>query len=237
MKKYTVGGLFVGIGGVELGFKKAGMKVVWANEFDKNACKTYRANFNHILYEEDIHKLDPSELESVDIITGGFPCQAFSVAGNRKGFSDPRGNLFFEIVRIIEGLTEKPKALLLENVKNFYSHDNRNTYKVVHNTLEQLGYSVFTAILNTADHSDIPQNRERTFIVCFRNEVHWRLSSEMLCSTDFDKRFPPKKLNVRKHIKEILFSEKVDSRYYYTSKNYMYKKLEESIKSRDRGCK
>ena len=141
---YRVGGLFSGVGGIELGFELAGdYEISWANELDKNACVTYRANFNHRLYEKDIHKLSGKELKSVDVLVGGFPCQAFSVAGYRKGFSDPRGNLFFEIARLIEELSEKPKALLLENVKNFFTHDGGNTFKVVQNTLGELGYSVF----------------------------------------------------------------------------------------------
>ena len=91
-----VGGLFSGVGGIELGFEKAGYEIAWANEIDPRACITYRHNHKHKLYEKDIHLLRGSDLESVDILTGGFPCQAFSVAGYRKGFDDDRGNLFLK---------------------------------------------------------------------------------------------------------------------------------------------
>ena len=94
MEKFTIGGLFSGVGGIELGFKQAGFDTVWANEFDKYSSKTYRLNHGDHLIEDDVHLLKGKDLPPVDILTGGFPCQAFSVAGYRKGFRDPRGNLF-----------------------------------------------------------------------------------------------------------------------------------------------
>jgi len=112
----------------------------------------------------------------VDVLVGGFPCQAFSIAGYRKCFDDERGNLFFRIGDLLKYLkiaSELPKALLLENVKNFKTHDNKNTYNEVKKQLGKLGYSVYTKILNTKDYTNIPQNRERTFIVCFRGESVW----------------------------------------------------------------
>ena len=109
--------MFAGIGGIDLGFQQAGFDIKWANEYDKNACNTYKENFKHLLLEEDVHNISPKNLNKVDIITSGFPCQAFSVAGYRKGFEDDRGNLFFETLRFINYL--KPKAYLLENVKIF----------------------------------------------------------------------------------------------------------------------
>ena len=232
---YRVGGLFSGVGGIELGFELAGdYEISWANELDKNACVTYRANFNHRLYEKDIHKLSGKELKSVDVLVGGFPCQAFSVAGYRKGFSDPRGNLFFEIARLIEELSEKPKALLLENVKNFFTHDGGNTFKVVQNTLGELGYSVFPHILNTSQLTDIPQNRERTFIICFRDESGWNFFPEGTCSSLFEYRF--RNLTTpsdRMHISDLIIKKKVEDKYYYTESAYMYDDLVKSMKSRD----
>ena len=99
-KKYTVGSLFAGIGGICQGFINSGFKIEWANEVDKQACITYRANFKHKLIEEDITKLDPNTCPKVDVIVGGFPCQAFSIAGHQKGFTDTRGTLFFDILRL-----------------------------------------------------------------------------------------------------------------------------------------
>ena len=133
--KYTVGSLFAGIGGICYGFRQAGFEIKWANEWDKHACKTYRHNFKHHLEEGDINliKNPKKDLGYVDVVTSGFPCQAFSVAGYRKGFKDPRGNLFFETARFIDDI--KPKAFLLENVKNMVTHDNRNTMRVIENTI------------------------------------------------------------------------------------------------------
>ena len=132
-KKFTVGGLFSGVGGIELGFERAGFDIKWANEIDENACKTYRLNHpNHNLIEKNIYEIKPNnELESVDVLVGGFPCQAFSITGYRKGFKDPRGNLFYEIARFIDELKTKPKVLLLENVKNLSGHDKGKTKNAI----------------------------------------------------------------------------------------------------------
>lgn len=161
-----VGSLFAGIGGICKAFEKNGFTLTWANEIDKNACITYKENFNHELYEDDIHNLTLKEnikdLEPVDIITSGFPCQAFSVAGYQKGFDDPRGNLFFETAKIIEQI--KPRAFLLENVKNLVGHDKGKTFKVIKDTItNKLGYSFIPFILNSMVHGNIPQNRERIY--------------------------------------------------------------------------
>ena len=147
-KKFTVGGLFSGVGGIELGFEKSGFDIIWANEIDKNSCTTYRKNFSHTLYEEDIRNLKGKDLEPVDVLCGGFPCQAFSIAGYRKGFEDDRGNVFFEIIRLVNELKKKPKVLFLENVKNFKSHDNGKTFQTVINIINKQGYSVFFDVLN-----------------------------------------------------------------------------------------
>lgn len=114
-------GLFAGVGGIELGFQRAGFDPVFANEIDEKASITYRLNHHHELVTRDINFLDSKELPKVDVLTGGFPCQAFSVAGYQKGFKDPRGNVFWEIVRLIED--KKPEIVFLENVKNLGAHD------------------------------------------------------------------------------------------------------------------
>ena len=114
-----------------------------------------------------------SKIKPVDVLVGGFPCQAFSVAGYRKGFKDPRGNLFYEIARFIDELKVKPKALMLENVKNLSGHDRGKTKNAIVKILREFGYSVIWDVYNTADYTNIPQNRERTIIVCFRKEADW----------------------------------------------------------------
>ena len=145
---YTVGGLFSGIGGIESGFEKAGFKTLWSNENDPYSIRSFQHNYKHKLYPDDIRKLDFKKLKSVDVLVGGFPCQAFSVAGYQKGFRDPRGNLFFEICRAITELPKMPKAFMLENVKNIKGHDGGKTARVITNSLRELGYSVFWNIFN-----------------------------------------------------------------------------------------
>jgi DNA (cytosine-5)-methyltransferase 1 len=171
--KYSIGSLFSGVGGFELGFKKAGYLTKWAVENDPFAAITYKLNFKNTLIEQDIKKItnkEISNLNSVDVITAGFPCQAFSVAGYQRGFEDPRGNLFLEILRFVKKLETKPKILLLENVRNFYSHDNKNTWATIRTYLKKSGYSYIPLIVNTSSSTGIPQNRERAYIVCFLND-------------------------------------------------------------------
>mgnify|MGYP006421769059 FL=1 len=138
--KYRTIDLFAGVGGVRLGFEKAGFSTVFANDFDKTCKLTYDLNFKKPkLLIKDIWEVDIQEIPEFDILVGGFPCQAFSIAGYRKGFKDDkgRGNLFFRVAEIIEN--RKPKAFLLENVKNLKSHDKGKTFKIICETLENLG--------------------------------------------------------------------------------------------------
>lgn len=167
MDKVKVGSLFSGIGGIDLGFEQAGFEIAWANDLDAAACKTYRNNFpNTILIEGDVRNIDPHTLSDIDVLIAGFPCQPFSVMGYRRGFNDPRGNLFFEIVRFID--IKQPKVVFLENVQNLMEHDNGKTFLVIYNTLAQFGYSVKYKVINATD-VNIPQNRSRIFIVAFRD--------------------------------------------------------------------
>jgi len=230
---HTVGGLFSGIGGIELGFEQAGFKILWSNEIDENCAKTYRHNHKHQLINEDIRKIDFSKLKSVDILTGGFPCQAFSVAGYRKGFKDDRGNMFFEICRAIEELPKKPKVLMLENVKNIRGHDKGKTAKVITNSLRELGYSVFWNLFNTSVHAGIPQNRERTFIICFKDEADWEFNPKKTSSRLFSEQIPLPKVKNKKNIKDILETKEVDEKFYYKQDFYAYKDLKNAIKSKD----
>lgn len=194
-KQYKVGSLFAGVGGICLGFlnsssQEAEYTISWANEIDEYACETYRNNFKHPLLEGDINMIlhpensDNKEYyqklheqiltEPIDVLNGGFPCQAFSIAGEQKGFDDERGNLFMSFIDLIEQLdskfNKKPRILFLENVKNLKSHDNGNTYKIIKEKLENSGYIIKEAILNTMFYSDLPQNRERIYIIGFLNK-------------------------------------------------------------------
>ena len=235
MKKiYTVGGLFSGVGGIELGFEKSGFNVLWANEIDKNSCLTYRNNFSHQLIEGDIKNLKGKDLKSVDILCGGFPCQPFSIAGYRKGFDDDRGNVFFEIIRLVNELKRKPKVLFLENVKNFKSHDQGKTFQTVVNIIKEQGYSVFFDVLNTSDFTKIPQNRERTFLICFKDEVNWEsLNKTTSMSYKFSHLFPPKKVNSNKPITDFLETKEIPENFYYRQDKYMYTELRKMMKSKE----
>lgn len=166
--------LFSGIGGLDAGFTNAGYEVVWANDFDKYAVETYRANYQNEIVLGDINKIELDVLPEFDVLIGGFPCQPFSMMGEQLGFDDARGTLFFRIAEIIKHQIDnghKPVAVILENVRALRTHDKGNTFKVIKKILSKdLGYKVFDDILNTADFG-IPQTRNRTYIVCFANET------------------------------------------------------------------
>lgn len=290
-KKFRVGSLFAGVGGICLGFMQAQnmnaeYEMVWANEIDKYACETYRTNFKHLLFEGDIKKILRPEIidieieelkktiedlkakvlsendviskeklqkemlekekslvklelnrdidfeyyslkheellkEKIDILNGGFPCQAFSIAGEQKGFKDDRGNLFLNIVDLINQLGErqgKPRILFLENVKNLKSHDKGRTYEVIKGELEKTGYIIKEAVLNTMDYSDLPQNRERIYIIGFLNsndadkfDMFSRLEELKKQKTPDDR---------ANDVKKIIDYTVSDKKYYYTKEKY-----------------
>lgn len=175
MKQIKFIEVFAGIGGIRLGFERAGCKCVWANDYDKYCYKTYTENFgNGEFVLGDIRKIRTSEIPEFDILVGGFPCQPFSIAGVSKknslgkphGFKDKtQGTLFHEIVRILN--EKRPEAFFLENVKNLQSHDHGKTFEIIKNTLEGLGYSVYYKVINAK--LLLPQNRERIFIIGFKD--------------------------------------------------------------------
>lgn len=204
--------LFAGIGGIRIAFENAGFQTAYANDFDKYCKVTYDASFPEPkLTLKDITKKSEGNFTSVlddikkikyDILLGGFPCQAFSIAGYRHGFRDSkgRGNLFFYIAEILEAT--KPKAFMLENVKNLQGHDNGKTYRIIKKTLEDLGYTVTEAVLNAKDYGNIPQTRERIFIVGFK-------SKKTAKRFDF-----PGKINLTKKVEDLL-EKNVPDYYYY----------------------
>ncbi|EKS1590899.1 DNA (cytosine-5-)-methyltransferase [Staphylococcus pseudintermedius] len=171
--KYKMIDLFAGIGGTRLGFQLNGnVKSVFSSEWDKFSQKTYKANFGEIP-AGDITEIKEGDIPNHDILVGGFPCQAFSQAGLKRGFEDTRGTLFFDIARIIK--EKRPKAFLLENVKNLKSHDKGKTYSTIEKTLIDLDYAVYPLLLKAKDFG-VPQNRERIYIVGFdkRRIKEWR---------------------------------------------------------------
>jgi DNA (cytosine-5)-methyltransferase 1 len=161
--KFTFIDLFAGIGGTRIAFERAGGECVFSSEWDKYCQKTYEANFGEIP-AGDITKIQASEIPNFDILVGGFPCQAFSMAGKRGGFNDTRGTLFFDVARIIKA--KRPKAFLLENVQGLVTHDGGKTLQVILDTLNDLDYNVFYKVLNASDFG-VPQRRKRIYIVGF----------------------------------------------------------------------
>lgn len=165
---FTFIDLFAGIGGIRQAFQNQGGLCVWTSEIDPYAQKTYRANYGGEIVG-DITKVDETTIPDFDIVLAGFPCQAFSMAGHRRGFDDARGTLFFDVARIIK--EKRPKAIFLENVKNLMHHDKGRTIQVILGTLDELGYEVPAPRVLDAYRFGIPQHRERTLIVGFRRDL------------------------------------------------------------------
>lgn len=208
--------LFCGIGGIDLAFIKAGHEIVWANDIDKYACMTYRHNFpDTLLVEGDIRSIDKKDIPDFDILTAGFPCQPFSVCGKQKGFSDERGNLFFEIGKVIDA--RRPSIVFLENVANLTEHDHGKTFNVIHNELAGRGYYIRYLIADACDYG-VPQHRTRTYIVSFAN----RVACERFT-------FPEKGL-LEKRITDIIDTTvKADERYYYSPETPKHQRLSSFI--------
>jgi len=221
---FTVGSLYAGVGGICMGFKQNGFKLMWANEYDKNACITYRKNFKHHLVEGDVMQLDITALNKIDILTAGFPCQPFSVAGYRQGFDDKRGNHFFKILDFVDEM--RPKVLFLENVKNLVGHDKGRTFKVIKELIEKRNYTFDAKVLNTKDYGNVPHNRERIFIIAFDKEL------DPSFFKDFEFSFPEKETLTRS-IQDVVMHDKVDDKYYYGEDKYMYTMLKESMRRDD----
>jgi len=161
--------LFAGIGGIRLGFEFFGCRNVFTSEIDFHAQQMYQENFGERPFG-DINDIEPNDIPDHDILLGGFPCQAFSIAGKGLGFKDTRGTLFFNIEKILEA--KKPSAFLLENVKRLTTHDNHETFRVIKKRLRDLGYTLHYRVLNTLDYG-LPQKRERIYIVGFNEAIQF----------------------------------------------------------------
>lgn len=203
--------LFAGIGGIRRGFDNAfgnEISTVFVSEWDDNAKKTYKANYDdNFDIAGDITKINEKDIPQFDICLAGFPCQAFSLAGKRMGFEDDykgmcRGTLFQDVVRICE--YHKPKVIFCENVKGLTIHDKGRTFKIIKRAFEQIGYTVYDKVLNSKDFG-VPQNRERIYIVCFRNDID---------SKDF--KFPEGEKSDTK-IKDIMETDTVSVKYYLST--------------------
>lgn len=189
--------LFAGIGGIRLGFESVGGQCVFSSEFDEDACKTYEVNFGEHP-SGDITKINAEDIPDFDILLGGFPCQAFSIIGKKEGFANETcGTLFFDIERILK--VKRPTAFMLENVRNLVAHDNGNTFKVIREHLEALGYIVHAKVLNALDFG-VPQKRERIIIVGFLKDIPFEFPKP-ICESE------------RLSLSDIL-EENVDAKYY-----------------------
>lgn len=216
--KYRAVDLFAGIGGIRLGFERAfgeEIETVFVSEWDKYAVDTYKANFKDDFdIAGDITAIDEKDIPGFDICLAGFPCQAFSIAGMKKGFDDDykgmcRGTLFLDVARICE--YHKPKVIFCENVKGLVSHDRGRTFAVIKETFGKLGYKVFSKVLNSKDFG-VPQNRERVYIVAFRNDI----APEEFAF--------PEPTDDTKRLRDITEEEPVPSKYYISEKYWSFLK-------------
>ena len=230
MKKLTCASFFAGVGGIDLGFEQAGFKTVYANEFDEYPAQIYEANSKLKVDVRDIREVKASEIPDFDIMLAGFPCQAFSLAGYRQGFDDSkgRGTLFFELVRLIKekrDVGKQPSIVFFENVKNLVGHDNGNTFRVICDELDKLGYHITYQVLNAAQFGNIPHGRERIYIVGFLNK-------------EYHKNFETlKPIKLTKKLTDVIdFYTPQDEKYYYDEGKYkgdIYELLLEAMKDED----
>lgn len=222
IQKYTLGSFFTGVGGIDLGFEQTNkFETIYANEIDPYPAKTFELNHPIKIDPRDIATITSDTIPDFDICLAGFPCQAFSIAGHRQGFDDEkgRGNIFFELARIIQDKT--PQVIFLENVKNLETHDKGRTLEVILETLDALGYHTTYKILNAMHYGNIPQNRERIYIVGFLDEKA------------YDNFTFPDPTPLTTQLDDIIdFHTKIDEKYYYTPGKYkgdIYEKLNETI--------
>lgn len=208
--------LFAGTGGFSLALKKNNnFKCVFANDFSKSSKKIYEQNFpEHNFIFEDIHKIKVSNIPNHDLLCGGFSCQPFSIAGKRKGLKDERSNVFWKIIEILE--FHKPKIVILENVKNLVSHDNKKTLKIIIDSLKELNYFVKYSIVDTSTITKIPQHRERIYIICFLEQ------------DDFNK-FNFNFETVENNNINFYLQDNVPEKYYYTDKLKVYNTIKENV--------
>ncbi|EAJ6141369.1 DNA cytosine methyltransferase [Campylobacter lari] len=221
-KKLKAIDLFAGIGGIRIGFKnifQEKLEFVFSSEIDKFACQTYFCNFNELPHG-DITQINENDIPKHNILLAGFPCQAFSIAGLRKGFNDTRGTLFFDVARIAK--KHKPEIIFLENVKGFKNHDKGRTFNIIKNTLEDMGYDIFSEVLN-ARNFGVPQNRERIYIIGFLKTKFKNISF------NFDEL---KNIEIKSKLGDIL-EKNVDDKYTISDKlwaGHQRRKLEHKKK-------
>lgn len=213
LKNKTFIDLFAGLGGFRIALESLGAKCVYSNEWDKFAKEVYYDNFGDIP-DDDITKVDERLIPDHDILCAGFPCQSFSISGKQNGFDDDRGNLFFDIVRIIKH--KKTKIIFMENVKNLVSHNNGKTLLTIKNEIQKLGYSFYYKVLNATDYG-IPQKRERIYIVCFRKDLNIK-----------NFKFP-EPIELIKHLEDLLLEDnQIPNNFYVNRDDIVIKNIEDN---------
>lgn len=232
-QKLKCASFFAGVGGIDIGFEGFGTKksdmfeVVYANENDIYPIKTYELNSKIKADNRDIREVvaDIDSIPTFDVILAGFPCQAFSIAGYRQGFDDEkgRGTLFFELIKIIR--VKQPTIVFLENVKNLVGHNNGDTFATILDALKKEGYCIKYQVMNAMEYGNVPQNRERIYIIAFKEK-------------DIADRFIfPKKVELKKELSDVIdFHTYMGGKYYYTEGKYqgdIYKKLKEAMDTQD----
>jgi len=234
MKKYKCASFFAGVGGIDIGFegfkdnKSDLFEVIYANEIDEYPVKTYELNSTLKVDNRDICDVvkDIDSIPDFDVMLAGFPCQAFSIAGLRQGFNDEkgRGTLFFELIKIIR--KKNPSIIFLENVKNLVSHNDGDTFETIIDALKKEGYSsIHHRVLNAMEYGNVPQNRERIYIIAFKDEKIGKLFSF------------PEPIPLNQKLSDVIdFKNKLDDTYYYTEgkfKGDIYTKLTEAMDTQD----
>ena len=207
--------LFAGTGAFSLAFNSTNaVNIVFSNDMCMASKTIYDENFEHKLVLKNLNEIKVEDIPSHDILTGGFPCQPFSIAGLQEGFKDERSNVFWKILSIIE--YHNPKCVILENVKNILSHDQGNTFNTIKCNLENRGYHICFKVLNTSDITGIPQHRERIYIVCLKSKKVF---------DKFNLDFP----KIEKKLTSSFFEDDVPSKYYYTDKSSTWTLIKSNV--------
>ena len=224
---FTFIDLFAGIGGFRLAMQANGGKCVFSSEWDEAAKKTYFENYGDMPFGDITNPETKAQIpEHFDVLCAGFPCQAFSIAGYQKGFDDVRGTLFFDVADILE--KHRPKAFYLENVKNLKSHDNGHTFEKIMDVLQnRLGYIVDSKVMNPCEYANIPQNRERIFIIGFDpNQVN--IPKDNMIDGVFHFDFPKKEL-LSKTIRDIVDDNEENEKLFYKEGHIYYEQMKDVI--------
>lgn len=213
--------LFAGTGAFTHAFQNTGkVGCVFANDMVEWSKQIYDTNFNHPLTLQDLNTVNVSDIPPHDILTGGFPCQPFSIAGRQEGFDDARSNVFWKILEIIDHHT--PRCVVLENVKNLVSHDEGRTFQTIRSNLEERGYNICTKVLNTSSITGVPQHRERIYIVCIKDKAIF---------DRFTLDFPAVE---KRAIGDMLtVADEIPEKYYYTEASSTWPLVSEAVVNRD----